>query len=140
MRRTVERRLELLKSEGLGFSPGEIVNTLSTKYNVSERTIKYDFARRGQWQPQLLGLGDTRKIVLKAANCFEEIYRTAAFDKLKATTDTAKARFSAIMIQARREWLDTLVPNQSKLDVNVVLPRDFVIRKWSREDADKPEK
>jgi len=135
---TVPRRLELLKLEGEGFSQSEIVKGLSKQYQCTPRTVRYDFAKRGEWQPKLMEVGDTRKIVLKTANRFESIYQKAAFRQRHAQSERSELRALEVMRQAARDYLETLIPNQAKLDVNVTLPRPFIIRKWSREDADKP--
>ena len=42
MNKLVERRLEFLKMEGIGYSLCEIVKYLSKKYKKSERMIYYD--------------------------------------------------------------------------------------------------
>jgi hypothetical protein len=68
VRNTVLRRLDLLKMEGEGFSYSDIVKGLSKQYDCSERTVKYDFALRGEWKPKLSGVTETNKIIMKAAN------------------------------------------------------------------------
>jgi len=73
--KTVARRLELLKMEGMGFNQAEIVKQLSEKYQYSDRTIYYDFENRAEWQPVLQQLDDHEAILLKTLkliflNCF----------------------------------------------------------------------
>ena len=80
----VQRRLELLKMEGLGFNQAEIVKQLSEKYQCSARAVYYDFERRPGWQPTLLQLSDQEKVLLKVINRYEQIYRQAAFKCLTA--------------------------------------------------------
>lgn len=133
---TIPRRLNLLKMEGEGFSQSEIVKGLSEQYGCTRRTVQRDFALRGDWQPKLVEVGDTQKIVLKTANRLEAIYQKAAFKNRHAQTEQAELRALDIMRQTTRDYLETLIPNRAKLDVNVTMPRDFVIRKWSREDAE----
>ena len=53
MNETIERRLEFLNLEAKGFSLCEIVKILSEKWQKTERTIYYDAANRGTWQPLL---------------------------------------------------------------------------------------
>jgi len=77
--KTVARRLDFLKMEGLGFSLCEIVKVLSEKYRKSARCIYYDAETRGTWQPlftQLFNLDTARLVVV---NRYETIYRKAAF-------------------------------------------------------------
>ena len=47
---TLERRLELLKLEGNGLSPIEIVQDLSVKFGCVRGTIYNDFATKPHWQ------------------------------------------------------------------------------------------
>jgi len=81
--RTIERRLELLRLEGLGFNLTEIVNQLSKKYDVTTRTVQYDFKRRAAWQPQLQQIKDNQGLLLKVENRLQQIYRRAS---IKFTT------------------------------------------------------
>jgi hypothetical protein len=71
---TVERRTELLKLEGLGFSESEIVTELSQKYHVDPRSIYRDFESRDKWQLTK----DAHKLFLKAFNRLEQSYKRAA--------------------------------------------------------------
>jgi len=75
----VERRLEFLKLEGLGFSLCEIVKQLSKKYQKSERSIYYDAETRKTWQPLFTQLFDLDKARLVVLNRYDTIYREAAF-------------------------------------------------------------
>jgi hypothetical protein len=75
---TVERRLELLKLEGMGFNQVEIVKQLSQKHGCSDRTVYYDFENRANWQPTLQQSSDHEAILLKTFNRYEQIYREAS--------------------------------------------------------------
>ncbi|UCE15298.1 MAG: hypothetical protein JSV12_05285 [Candidatus Bathyarchaeota archaeon] len=44
-----ERRLELLKMEGIGFNQAEIVKDPSQKHSLSNRTIYCAFENRANW-------------------------------------------------------------------------------------------
>jgi hypothetical protein len=74
----VERRLELLKLEGLGFSKAEIVKELSVKCQCSERTVYGDFECRSDWQPILQGVINAEEVLLKVLNRYEQNYRQAS--------------------------------------------------------------
>jgi hypothetical protein len=74
----VRRRLELLKLEGLGFSPPQIVTELSQKYQFSGRTVYRDFESRGQWQPELQNVKNHTQILMRTVNRYEQIYREAS--------------------------------------------------------------
>jgi len=88
----VQRRLELLKMEGLGFNQAEIVKQLSEKYQCSARAVYFDFERRPSWQPTLLQLSDQEKVLLKVINRYEQIYRQAAFKCLTAANENEPRR------------------------------------------------
>jgi integrase len=91
----IERRLELLKLEGLGFSQPEIVKELSQKFACSERTVYRDFECRQQWQPELQHIENHSRILMKVVNRYEQIYRQAS---IKLLTGSAEAM--------RLEWRD----------------------------------
>ena len=78
MLEVVNRRLELLKLEGLGLPQAEIVKQLSQKTACSERTIYNDFECRQTWQPILQGTTSPNDVLLKVINRYEEIYRQAS--------------------------------------------------------------
>ena len=73
----VSRHLELLKLEGLGFSQVEIVKELSQKCACSKRTVYNDFETRESWQPIVQSVVDSRRVLLKVVNRYEQIYRRA---------------------------------------------------------------
>lgn len=74
---TLERRLELLKLEGEGFSPSEIVKDLSVKYDVTVRTIYHDFETRHLWQP-FISEWSFEEQLLTTVNRYEQLYRKAS--------------------------------------------------------------
>jgi hypothetical protein len=74
----VDRRLELLKLEGLGFSQAEVVNELSLKLACSKRVLYKDFETRKYWQPLLQSVVKSDKVVLKVLNRYEQVYRQAS--------------------------------------------------------------
>lgn len=83
----LQRRLELLKLEGNGLAPFEIVKELSAKYGVGERTVYLDLENRATWQPQVQ---ETREALLKAYNRHEQLYRKAVVAYMQAGSDRAK--------------------------------------------------
>ena len=81
----VDRRLELLKLEGYGFSQAEIVKRLSELADCSARTIYVDFETRQMWQPSLQSIVKSDDVVLKVVNRYEQIYRQASMRLLNST-------------------------------------------------------
>jgi hypothetical protein len=104
MRNTDERRLEVLKLEGLGFSQPEIVKEISTKYACSPRTVYHDFETRETWQPFT-----TKETALIILNRFTQIYRDASFQRLKAEGDSNRIGWTKIMLDANKALAEHFV-------------------------------
>ena len=105
----LERRLELLKMEGLGFSTSEIVKQLSEKYQCSARAVYYDFEYKPKWQPPLLQFKDSEKTLMKIINRFEQIYRNASIKWLTSKDDNVQIRALHVMLKANTQLSETLV-------------------------------
>ena len=91
MKKVVERRLELLKLEGIGCSMCEIVKILSEKWHKTERTIYYDFETRTTWQPLFTQYFNMEKAALIILNRLDYIYRKASLEKdLRTMLDVTK--------------------------------------------------
>jgi hypothetical protein len=73
--KVLERRLDLLRLEGNGLSPSEIVNDLSQKYAVSAQSIYYDFETRYVWEPVFQ---EARRTFLAVLNKHNQLYRKAS--------------------------------------------------------------
>ena len=107
MKHLIERRLELLKMEGLGFNQGEIVKLIAEKYQVCTRAVFYDFQNRSQWQPTLTSC-DPRRSLLKCLNRLEFCYLESAF--ILKTTQNDLAKLGAI--NSMRETVKLLIDVQ----------------------------
>jgi hypothetical protein len=92
----VNRRLELLKLEGLGFSQPEIVKELSQKFACSGRTVYRDFECRDRWQSDLQHLENHGRILMKVVNRYEQIYRQAS---IKLLTGSLQANRNRVRIR-----------------------------------------
>ena len=106
---TVARRLEFLKLEGMGFNQSEIVKQLSEKHRCSERTVYYDFEKRGDWQPALQQLDDHQAILLKTVNRYEQIYRQASVRLLTGTQEATQLGALNIMLKTNSKIWETAV-------------------------------
>jgi hypothetical protein len=106
---TVERRLELLKLEGMGFNQVEIVKQLSQKHGCSYRTVYYDFENRANWQPTLQQLSDHEAILLKTVNRYEQIYREASIRLLTGTQELTQLGALNIMLKVNSKIYETAV-------------------------------
>ena len=95
MRNTNERRLEVLKLEGMGFSQHEIVKEISVKYTCSSRTVYNDFETRETWQPYT-----TKDAALTILNRFLQIYRHAALQSMTAEGESNRIGWTKIMLDA----------------------------------------
>lgn len=67
----------MLKLEGEGFSPTEIVKDLSVKYDVTVRTVYHDFETRHLWQP-FISEWSFEEQLLTTVNRYEQLYRRAS--------------------------------------------------------------
>jgi len=106
---TVERRLELLKLEGMGFNQVEIVKQLSQKHGCSDRTVYYDFENRANWQPTLQQLSDHEAILLKTVNRYEQIYREASIRLLTGTQELTQLGALNIMLKVNSKIYEIAV-------------------------------
>ena len=75
MNKLAERRLELLKMEGMGFSKAEIVKIQAEKWHKTERAIWYDFETRKTWQPLFNLFVDREKARMVMQNRLDYQYR-----------------------------------------------------------------
>jgi hypothetical protein len=105
----VSRRLELLKLEGLGFSEAEIVKELSEKCACSRRTVYNDFETREGWQPVVQSVIDSRRVLLKVVNRYEQIYRQASVRLLTASNELAQLGALNAMLKANALLFETAV-------------------------------
>jgi transcriptional antiterminator len=105
----VKRRLELLKLEGLGFSPPEIVTELSQKYGCSGRTVYRDFESRGQWQPELQNVKNHSQILMRTVNRYEQIYREASVRLLTGTQELTQLGALNIMLKVNSKIYEVAV-------------------------------
>ena len=97
----VERRTELLKLEGDGFSRPDIEKQLSQKFQVTVRTVSRDFQKRANWQPSITHLTDKKQAFYSVLNRYEQIYQKASFTYLHSKNES-------ITIASLRIMLDTL--------------------------------
>ncbi|MCW3986002.1 MAG: hypothetical protein NWE91_06310 [Candidatus Bathyarchaeota archaeon] len=107
--KAVERRLELLKLEGLGFSQPEIVTQLSLKHQCSGRTVYRDFECRDRWQPELQNIKGHARILMKTINRYEQIYRQASIRLLTGTQEATQLGALNIMLRANDKVFETAV-------------------------------
>lgn len=121
MNKLVERRLEFLNMEGMGFSLCEIVKVLSKKYHKTERSIYYDAETRKTWQPLFTQLFDLDKARLVVVNRYETIYRKAAFMVLQGD-NSEKATGLKIMLDVNRSLAKLLgvdVPEEKPVELTI---------------------
>lgn len=124
--KTVDRRLELLKMEGIGVSPSDIKKQLSEKYQVSIRAVQYDFEQRCKWQPSLTQLKDNDKILQKILNRQEQLYKKYAFMYLISDNDNVKLGALNGMRAVNKDQLETTV-------IPELMARLLVIEEKARE-------
>jgi hypothetical protein len=109
MLEVVNRRLELLKLEGLGLSQAEIVKQLSQKMTCSERTLYNDFETRADWQPLLQSITKPDDVLFKITNRYEQIYRQASLRMLSSTNPLVQLGALNTMLKVNSMMYETLV-------------------------------
>jgi hypothetical protein len=105
----IERRLELLKLEGMGFSQAEIVKELSRKSGCTERAVYLDFESRATWQPILQSVVKPDDLLLKVINRYEQIYRRASGQLLTASEESSKLGALNLMLKANASLFECAV-------------------------------
>jgi hypothetical protein len=129
--KTLERRLELLRLEGNGLEPSEIVKELSVKYGVSQRAIYLDFETRRSWQPLLQ---ETKESQLKVFNRHEQIFRKGVVAYMQAKSDRGRIAALNLLRQINFELAElTGVKSQKSPE-----PEETRIR-WEDPEACKKE-
>jgi hypothetical protein len=92
----LERRQKLLKMRSMGVSLAEAVKDLSERYDVSTRTVYYDWRNRKKWIEAVLGIEDPEAFFLDLVANHGEIYRLASLEYLKG--DNSAARIGALRL------------------------------------------
>lgn len=105
----VERRLELLKLEGLVFSQPEIVKELSKNFHCSELAVYHDFEGRERWQPEPQHVENHARILMKIVNRYEQIYRQASIKLLTGAQEATQLGALNVMWKANRLVFETAV-------------------------------
>jgi hypothetical protein len=105
----IERRLELLKLEGLGLSQAEIVKQLIQKYGCAERTLYNDFETRTSWQPILQSVIKPEDVLLKIINRYDQIYRQAGMRVLSSSNPLVQLGALNTMLKVNSLMFDTAV-------------------------------
>ena len=116
----MDRRLDILKMEGNGSNRVEIVRHLSEKYDVTRRTLYYDFEKRGKWQPAIGQYADRKKLVLRLLNRYEQIYRMAAFKHMQSSHDNIQLGALKVMLEANDRLFEKLVLTELSSEVEKI--------------------
>ena len=87
----------MLKLEGNGLEPSEIVKELSAKYGMTERMVYKDFETRGSWQPKLQ---EMEKALMKVRNRHEQLFRKAVVAYLVMVAGWHAASCSSSLLHA----------------------------------------
>ena len=86
----------MLKLKSMGFPLGEVVKELAEKYQISTRSLYYDFKNRKTWMEALLGIDDPKAFFVDLLSNHQEIYRLTSLEFLKA--DNSNARIGALKL------------------------------------------
>ena len=133
----LERRLDLLRLEGNGLLPAEIVKELSQKYQKSERNIYYDFETKHKWQPQIEQL---KKATLKIINRHDQLYRKASLGYLQAEDTKSKLFALNLMRTLNKDSFDMLQSTgeiekaPEKAEITAKTTTTIIWKAWKPED------
>ena len=116
----MDRRLDILRMEGNGFNRAEIVQHLSEKYDVTRRTLYYDFEKRGEWQPDVAQYTDRNALVLRLLNRYEQIYRMAAFKYMQSSHDNIQLGALKVMLEANDRLFEKSVLRELTVEVEKI--------------------
>ena len=102
---TLDRRLELLRLEGNGLLPPEIVKELSVKFAVTGRTVYYDLQTRGVWQPVLT---EMKEALLRGINRYDQLFRKASLAYMQASNERDKLAALDLMRTINKDAVELL--------------------------------
>lgn len=84
------RRSEMVKQRSLGHPLHQVVKDLHVKYDVSIRTLYYDWKHRAKWLPIILDLKDIKTTLLELLATHRELKRYALMEYLSGDNTSAK--------------------------------------------------
>jgi len=120
----VDRRLEILKLEGIGLSQPEIVKQISQKFQVSARSIYRDLQLRSRWQAALLQLKDRDRVMQKIINRYEQVYERAAFKHVTSQNESIQVGALKVMLEATGKLAEfALLPDKCTSRVGSQCPQ-----------------
>lgn len=85
----LERRTKMLRDKGRGVSLKVLVESLSKKYGIAEKTIYNDWAKRSEWAPQISQRSDPNMLDEQFAG-LKQILAAAWALSISADNDSAK--------------------------------------------------
>jgi len=86
----------MLKKRGVGLSLVEVVKELSVEYDVSPRTLYYDWRNRKGWMETVLEIEDPEAFFLDLVASHRELRKFAILEYLKG--DNSSARIGALRL------------------------------------------
>ena len=134
---TLDRRLKLLKLEGNGLLPSEIVKELSAEFQVTPRTVWYDFASKQKWQPKLVAM---EKALLKTLNRHDQLYRKVMLAYLQAGDDKTKLVALNLLRGINKDQFDMMQSSgkiekaPDKAEITAKTTTTIIWKAWKPED------
>lgn len=130
----LERRLEILKAEAMGFSQGEAVKTISDKYDLPKSVLWYDYRTKPKWQTHIQGI-DAENLRLTIHNRYEYCYKEASFLLLTTQNESVKLGALARMTDILNGH-SQLLGSSKRTEGSQTEP--FIIKMWRPDNADIP--
>lgn len=136
-----ERRIDMIEAIGKRIRPSHFICTLAKKWKVKEETLQRDWARRRQWMPKLMQLGDPTLIPELLAGVIDLLPELRKIIDAKNTPP--HIRLGAIHRAATitLDYIDQLqslgyaYTEPTKIEGRLIQP--IVVKMWTPEDAEK---
>jgi len=100
MQNTVEIRLELLKSQGIGLTKRETVKRLQDRFGITEQGAYYHFQTLDKWISQYLDFKNIKAFQFNILNQLNTINREASFQYMQAKDPNSKIGFMRTRLTA----------------------------------------
>ena len=124
----LNRRTEMLSLRAKGTDLKDIINEISIKYKVKEKTLYSDWENRGLWAPQILQLND-KNIFFEVFRGYWEVLREAWLRYYNSSNESVRIASLKLVKDTYRDMLEVLqnlcslkpglVRNEDRIDADV---------------------
>ena len=105
----LKRRQKMLELRGKGVSLADTVKFLAEEFEVTRRTLYYDWKNRKAWLQTFLEIGDPETFFLDLVANHREIYRLASLEYLKGDNSNAKIGALRLLRDLNKDFHEMIV-------------------------------